>query len=68
MSARDNPLWEGQCAYAVAVPNGYEIIVYSTNSVRHVVAGIADTVERAERVTGRLNKYPRQSRQACGLL
>lgn len=68
MAQRDNPLWEGSCAYAVKVADGYEIIVFSTNCVRHVVASVAATGDRAESVTRRLNSYPKQTRYSVGLL
>lgn len=60
-------LWEGACAYAVRDRNGYRIIVHSSNYVRHVEVGRLPPGEggRAERVTRRLNAYPRQ---AYGLL
>ena len=61
-------LWEGPCAYVRRVRECYEIIVFSTNSVQHVVAGKTDDGARAESVCRRLNAYPRQTRAAHGIL
>jgi hypothetical protein len=65
---RSEPLYEGPCAYAVETREGYEVIVYSTNCVRHLMAGVAKTAAQAERVTRRLNAYPDQTRKFHGLL
>lgn len=62
------PLYEGPCAYAVAAKAGFDVIVYSSNAVRHVTAGNVPDAARAERLCRRLNAYPSQSRQAHGLL
>jgi hypothetical protein len=62
------PLYEGPCAYAVPVKAGFDVIVYSSNSVQHVLAGTVPDASRAARLCRRLNAYPRQSRQAHGLL
>ncbi len=61
-------LWEGPCAYVVNVRERYEIVVYSTNCTTHKPAGTTDDAARAESVCRRLNAYPRQTRQAYGLL
>jgi hypothetical protein len=61
-------LWEGPCAYVVRTRECYEIIVHSSNYVTHKPAGITDDAARAERVVKGLNAYPRQTRQAYGLL
>lgn len=61
-------LWEGPAAYVRNTRECYEIIVYSTNCVVHVPAGITDDAARAESVCRRLNAYPRQTRHAYGLL
>ena len=61
-------LWEGSCAYAVREGSRYEIRVFSSNAVQHVVAGETDDGARAESVCRRLNAYPRQTRQFHGLL
>ncbi len=64
-----NILYEGPCAYAVCKARDvYDIMVYSSNSVTHVLAGVATSEAQAERVTRRLNAYPRQTRQAHGLM
>ena len=62
------PLYEGPCAYAVPAKAGFDVIVYSSNAVQHVSAGTVPDAARAERLCRRLNAYPRQSRQAHGLL
>jgi hypothetical protein len=62
------PLYEGPCAYAVPAKAGFDVIVYSSNSVQHVSAGTVPDAARAERLCRRLNAYPRQSRQSHGLL
>jgi hypothetical protein len=61
-------LWEGACAYVLHKGARYEIRVFSSNSVQHVVAGETEDGARAESVCRRLNAYPRQTRQAHGLL
>lgn len=61
-------LWEGPCAYVRVTRGCHEIIVYSSNCVVHVPAGTTDDGARAESVCRRLNAYPRQTRQAYGLL
>lgn len=61
-------LWEGPCAYVIKTRECFEIIVYSSNCVTHKPAGKTDDAAQAERVCGRLNAYPRQTRQAHGLL
>ena len=61
-------LWEGPCAYVIRTRDCYEVIVYSTNCVRHVAAGKTDAADRAESTCRRLNSYPRQTRHAHGLL
>lgn len=60
-------LWEGDCAYALATKAGYEVRVHSSNHVIHILAGETADRERAERLTRRLNAYPRQTRAAYGL-
>lgn len=67
-NAEEVILWEGPCAYVVKTRECYEVIVYSTNCVSHVPAGVTDDATRAERTCRRLNAYPRQTRQAHGLL
>lgn len=62
------PLYEGPCAYAVPANSGFDVIVYSSNAVQHIRAGTVPDAARAERLCRRLNAYPRQSRQAHGLL
>ena len=62
------PLYEGPCAYAVPAKAGFDVIVYSTNAVQHMRAGTVPNAARAERLCRRLNAYPRQTRQAHGLL
>jgi hypothetical protein len=62
------PLYEGLCAYAVPARAGFDVIVYSTNAVQHMRAGTVPDAARAERLCRRLNAYPRQTRQAHGLL
>lgn len=61
-------LHEGPCAYAVRAKECFEIIVHSSNYVSHKPAGITDDATRAERIRRRLNAYPRQTREAFGLL
>lgn len=63
-------LWEGPCAYAVRELGGYTIRAHSSNHVTHVEAGrvLLTDGARAERVCRRLNAYPRQTREAFGLL
>lgn len=61
-------LFEGSCAYALATKAGYEIRVFSSNSVTHVAAGTAQDATKAARVCKGLNLYPRQSRAFHGLL
>lgn len=61
-------LWEGACAYVVRTGECYEIIVHSTNYVTHKPAGITEHADRAESTCRRLNAYPRQTRQAYGLI
>lgn len=61
-------LWEGECAYVVHFRECYEIIVFSSNHVAHKPAGITDDGARAESICRRLNAYPRQTRNAYGLL
>lgn len=61
-------LWEGPCAYVVKTRDCYEVRVFSTNYVTHMHAGTTDDAARAERVCKGLNAYPRQTRQAYGLL
>jgi hypothetical protein len=61
-------LWEGPCAYVVRTGECYEIIVYSSNCVTHKPAGITEHSDRAESTCRRLNAYPRQTRQAFGVL
>ena len=61
-------LWEGPCAYVLRTRDCYEIIVHSTNCVTHKPAGITEHADRAESTCRRLNAYPRQTRQAFGLL
>lgn len=68
MKNRSSPLWEGACAYAVRAGSTYEIVVFSSNHVRHVVAGTSESADRAEIVTRRLNAYPDRTRRAYGLL
>lgn len=69
MASEQIILWEGPCAYALRhAHNRYDIIVYSTNSVDHVLAGETDDGARAESVCRRLNAYPRQTRQFHGLI
>lgn len=60
--------WEGPVAYVIKTRKCFEIIVYSSNCVTHKPAGITDDAKKAERVCRRLNAYPRQTRQAHGLL
>lgn len=61
------PMFEGPCAYARKVRECYEIVVYSTNSITHVIAGRTEDEASAERVCRRLNAYPHQTRDAHGL-
>lgn len=61
-------LWEGPCAYVVKTGECHEIIVHSTNCVTHKPAGITDDAEKARRTVDGLNRYPRQTRAAFGLL
>lgn len=62
-------LWEGSCAYAVRQRDDrYEIRVFSSNSVTHVVAGEVATGDRAESICRRLNAYPSNTRRFHGLL
>lgn len=61
-------LWEGPCAYVRKTRECYEILVHSSNHVTHVPAGITDDAAKAESTCRRLNAYPRQTRQAFGLL
>ena len=62
-------LYHGECAYAVPQKDGtIEVRVYASNNVQHVAAGVTNNAEHAERLCGRLNRYPRQVRQAYGLL
>lgn len=61
-------LFEGPCAYVVKTGECHEIIMHSSNYVTHKPAGITEDCARAERVCRRLNAYPRQTRQAYGLL
>lgn len=61
-------LWEGECAYAVREGDAYKVVVFSTNHVQHVQAGVTDDGARAESVCRRLNAYPRQTRQFHGLI
>lgn len=63
-----DPLFEGPACYATQGKAGYEIVVYSSNAVQHVLAGTVPSLERAETLCGRFNAYPRQTRQAFGLI
>ena len=62
------PLFEGPCAYAVKAKSGYEVIIYSTNCVEHVSAGITPNLELAEIRCRRANAYPAQWRKFYKLL
>lgn len=61
-------LWEGPCSYVIRTGECHEIMVYSSNCVTHKPAGITEHADRAESTCRRLNAYPRQTRQAFGLL
>ena len=69
MKTDASPLWIGPCAYATRDRDGeFAVIVYSSNNVTHVLAGNVNDATRAEILTNRLNRFPRQSRQFHGLL
>lgn len=59
---------EGPCAYVVQSGDNYDVRVHSTNYVTHVSAGKTASLSSAERTCNGLNRYPRQTRQAYGLL
>ncbi len=65
-------LWEGACCRALRIEEKnaarFEIRVFSSNHVTHVVAGETPEADRAESICRRLNAYPRQTRQFHGLL
>jgi hypothetical protein len=74
-SVRDgeNIHFEGACCYAVQKHDfkgdgRFEIRIFSTNCVVHLAIGLALSHSKAERICARLNAYPRQTRQAHGLL
>lgn len=60
-------MFEGPAAYAVKVGKGFEIVVYSRNSVNHRLAGSTNDPAQAKRLCDRLNAYPRQTRAFHGL-
>lgn len=61
-------LFDGACAYAVRLVDGTcEVRVHSSNYVEHVAIGIRSAAD-AKRLCTRLNRYPRQTRAAHGLL
>jgi hypothetical protein len=61
-------LWEGPCAYVLRIGQCHHVIVHSSNYVTHKPAGITEHADRAESTCRRLNAYPRQTRQAFGVL
>jgi hypothetical protein len=68
-TARDQIiLWEGPCAYVVKTGECHEIIVHSSNYVTHKPAGITASPGQAARICRSLNAYPKQTRDAFGLL
>ncbi len=62
-------LYEGDCAYVVRKSSDcYDIIVFSTNHVTHVLVDTVNDGARAESICRRLNAYPRNTRRFHGLL
>lgn len=59
-----NVLFEGPVAYAVQKRETFRVMVYSTNSVRHIEVGTIINRAQAERLCARLNRYPRNVREA----
>lgn len=66
--ARETILFEGPCAYVLRIGSCHHVIVHSSNHVTHKPAGMTEHADRAEKTCKDLNAYPRQTRQAYGLL